>query len=126
MANSRTSEGWVYFIGSGVGEPVKIGHTTCLEKRLVSIQNGNHRQLDIHAALLVPIAGDLEYLLHQRFKAHHVRGEWFTWSRGIGRMIKDIRRPCPFALRALKCLGHTKIGGQYRRVEVAPAEISPW
>lgn len=126
MANCRSSEGWVYFIGTKPGEPVKIGHTNNLEKRLTAIQNGNHRELVLLAGVLVSRAGDIEGRLHTRFEAHHLRGEWFRWSRGIGRLLKAIRQPCPYALRSLRCIGHTKIGISYRQVEVAPQEVPPW
>lgn len=126
MADCRSSEGWVYFIGTKPGEPVKIGHTNNLEKRLIAIQNGNHRELVLHAGVLVRLAGTVEGILHDRFRPHHLRGEWFRWSRGIGQLIRAVQRGCPVTLRGLKCVGHTKIGISYRRVEVAPEELRLW
>lgn len=119
MASCRSSEGWVYFIGTRPGEPIKIGHTNWPQKRLNNIQGGNHRQLVILAAVMVSDAGGIEARLHDKFAAHRLHGEWFRWSRGVGQLVKAIKSPCPYTLRALKCVGHTLVEGEFRRPEVA-------
>lgn len=61
--------------------PVKIGVTTgppshdTVKERLSSIQCGNHRTLEVIA--MARGEAELERLLHRRFRAHRLRGEWF-------------------------------------------------
>lgn len=113
MANARNSEGWVYFIGTRPGEPVKIGHTVWPQKRLANIQSGNHKRLTILAALMSSNAGDIERRLHDKFADRRLYGEWFEWTRGIGRIVKSIKGRCPRTFAAMKCEGHTLIGERF-------------
>lgn len=68
----------VYMIRAGVDGPVKIGFTTDLHKRLVGIQNGCAQPL----LVLRYFDGDAsaEARLHQMFKKHRMRGEWFSFT----------------------------------------------
>lgn len=66
----------IYFIRSGKKGPIKIGYTDGdADQRLASLQPGNPFELN----LLGCISGDMERekLIHQKFEAYRVRGEWF-------------------------------------------------
>ena len=54
---------------------IKIGRARDPEQRLKDLQTGNSRRLRLLATLSAE--DDLEFELHERFKAAHVRGEWF-------------------------------------------------
>jgi hypothetical protein len=64
----------VYFVADGIGH-VKIGVATSVESRLAGLQGANALPLTLLA--YTPGGADLERELHQRFREHHVRGEWF-------------------------------------------------
>lgn len=113
MANARHSEGWVYFIGTKPGSPVKIGHTVWPEKRLTNIQHGSPVRLEILAAALTPCAGIIEGLLHDRFASSRLNGEWFTWTRRVGGMVRGVQRRDAHTLGLLRCSGHTLVSGRY-------------
>lgn len=61
------------------GEFFKIGVSNDVLDREAKCQMGNARQLDI----LALACGDQEKKLHDQFKEHHVRGEWFRQSPEI-------------------------------------------
>lgn len=67
--------GHVYFIQMGEDGPIKIGYSLDPEKRLATLQTSSPEPL----SLLVTIKGGktLEKSLHDRFAAHHKRGEWY-------------------------------------------------
>lgn len=64
----------VYFVEDG--DCIKIGTTVGKVKiRLSSLQVGNPRQLTLLGTFQE--SGNVEYDLHNRFHAYHIRGEWF-------------------------------------------------
>lgn len=66
----------VYLVQGDPGTPIKVGLAMSgARARIASLQTGNPQEL----RLLHILAGNrtLEWNLHARFKAHHVRGEWF-------------------------------------------------
>jgi hypothetical protein len=70
---------------------VKIGIAHNIEARLGEIQIGNHEQVTI--VYEVPCrnadqARELETLLHQRYVAAHIRGEWFMLD--VNQIMTDI------------------------------------
>lgn len=77
MIARRRGEQWIYFIGTSHGEPVKIGRTSSVRKRLAAIQNGNHRRLHVLASFKTadPLEAEAQY--HSRFAEHRLHGEWF-------------------------------------------------
>lgn len=78
----------IYFIRAG--RTVKIGYTGGdPRKRLAALQTGNHRRLD----LVLAIPGELadEARLHDRFAAHRVTGEWFTYARPVRALVRSLR-----------------------------------
>ena len=73
----------IYFIQSGCGGPVKIGITDNLDARVNQIQNGNPEPVEVVAAYDVvdrTAAIDIEKGLHEFFKWHRIRREWFRPS----------------------------------------------
>lgn len=69
-------QGWIYYIGAGGTDAVKIGYATNPRARLGQIQSCNHHDL----ALLALEKGEreLESFRHQQFSELRIRGEWFA------------------------------------------------
>ena len=75
--SNPTLPGFVYFVQSGDGGPIKIG-LSCPQgwlTRLSHMQTGNPAEL----RLLRTVRGDksVEAKLHKQFKDSRIRGEWF-------------------------------------------------
>lgn len=76
----------VYFIRPiGMDGPVKIGCSRSPYKRLVTLETWCPFPLEIVAE----IKGDtlLERRFHARFRASHMRHEWFRWTPGLAETI---------------------------------------
>lgn len=76
LKDKKEQQSIVYFIRQGIFGPVKIGITVDLQHRLKSLQTGSPTPLFV----LGTIPGGLneEKILHSRFKAYRVSGEWFV------------------------------------------------
>lgn len=68
---------YVYIVGCGNSETVKVGYTNRPGERLKQLQAGNPEPLH-YVLLLEGIGPELEAYLHRRFKDKHYRGEWFN------------------------------------------------
>jgi hypothetical protein len=89
-------EGWTYLIQSIDGGPVKIGFTRGNpDDRLKSIQTNSPDELRIIARLP---GIDLEPILHERYAADRIRGEWFDGSVAE-RVLDEFSSPVLRALR---------------------------
>lgn len=68
-------ESVVYFIRQGSDGPVKIGWSLHPEARMADLQTSTPRKL----VMLATIRGgrELEQKIHDYFKDHRIRGEWF-------------------------------------------------
>ncbi|MGE3529172.1 MAG: GIY-YIG nuclease family protein [Methyloceanibacter sp.] len=66
---------------------MKIGFTTKLRHRLRSLRTASPYGLCVH--MVIP--GDIseERVLHDRFAAYRVRGEWFQLSEPITKLIAE-------------------------------------
>lgn len=85
--------GCVYFIQAGDDGPIKVGWTSRVAgigHRRDLLQTGNARQLHVRGYLLDLDRGD-EKRLHKRFKAHHIRGEWFEPHEDVLAAIPQLR-----------------------------------
>jgi len=87
--------GTVYAICAG--DAVKIGVTkNSVESRLAELQTGNSHPLGI-AAQYTPIHLDayaVERMAHAYLLADRIRGEWFTPTREVRRIIYLMRQGC--------------------------------
>lgn len=70
------AEQLVYFIGCGTEGPVKIGIAAKPHERLGTLQTGHHEKLHLLAVTTGGREAELAY--HEKFSAHHARGEWFA------------------------------------------------
>lgn len=72
--------GFVYAIGTAVGEPVKIGSTTkTVASRLQQIQTSHHAPLTVFASVSVDEnVMDIERTIHHILHVHRLHGEWFN------------------------------------------------
>ena len=72
----------IYFIQQGGNGPIKIGYTDqTIERRMTTLQIACPEELN----LLAKIDGtpEDERVLHKRFKADKIRGEWYNPSNNI-------------------------------------------
>lgn len=77
--------GWVYFIQSERGGPIKIGVATNVRARIDSLQSGNWEKFII----LGVMSGTYKHenILHRHFAQHRLFGEWFADSIEIRNAI---------------------------------------
>lgn len=78
----------VYFIQNG--DAVKIGISVTPRKRMADIAVSNHADLRLLGVL--PGGAKRERALHAKFKAHHIRGEWFKLVPEIKEYLRQYRR----------------------------------
>lgn len=82
--------GVVYFIRAGSSPAVKVGYANCLERRLETLQCGNHLELRV----LATIAGSrkLEGAIHTALGVGgwRIRNEWFEISPVVWEVIQGI------------------------------------
>ena len=83
--------GWVYFIQGVDGGPIKIGFAADVASRLADLQVSNPYELRVLLAVASDSPLRLEKVVHGRFKAHHLRGEWFRPDQEILDYIKNRR-----------------------------------
>jgi hypothetical protein len=69
---------WIYFVGAGDGEPIKIGRANNIKQRLSMIQSGNPKRLRVLASFFSDDSIATEQAYHDRFAAHRLHGEWFA------------------------------------------------
>lgn len=81
---------WLYFIQAGENGPVKIGVAKDTAERLRTLQQGNVETLHLRAARYLPNL--FERLLHERFAADRIRGEWFAPSLGVLATMEEYAR----------------------------------
>ncbi len=81
------AHGFVYFIESGCGGPIKIGYAGNPYTRLDTLQCGNPDEL----YLLAVIPGDQvdEKNLHRRFRLDNTVGEWFAPSPELWALVRE-------------------------------------
>jgi hypothetical protein len=78
----------LYFVRAGPF--VKVGRTSNLEARLVSIQTGCPFAID--SALSFSGMGKLEKELHLDLRDCRANGEWFHWGEQPERQLNEMRR----------------------------------
>lgn len=79
---------YVYFIAAGDRGPIKIGRARNVDKRLETLQTGNHLELILLATIYCHSsehAAEVEHKLHRIFKKQRIRGEWFKRNISIER-----------------------------------------
>lgn len=99
--NEAACEDLVYFLQSVRGGPIKIGHTTRLQERMMQFQVGSFEQLVLLAC--TPGGVILERQLHSRFAKSRIRGEWFENTEELLGLIASIQsqthKPSPVKKR---------------------------
>lgn len=80
---------WIYFFqGDSNNSPIKIGRAANIGKRLAEVQTGNPWKQNVLYAFWSD--GDVEALIHKRFRKHRLNGEWFRPVPRIYDLIDDI------------------------------------
>ena len=75
---NQTENVGIYFINmEGNMKMFKIGYTSNLNARLVSLQIGNPFLLQVYKTI-ANVKKETETKLHCIFKKYHIRGEWFA------------------------------------------------
>lgn len=69
----RPTRGDVYFIQAGTA--IKIGYSTDISRRIDSIQTS--LPVDLKLLMTLPGGAEREARMHQIFKPHRLRGEWY-------------------------------------------------
>lgn len=73
--------GYVYFINEiNDLDYFKIGFTTNINMRLMSLQSGNRRKLNIYKYIECINPNTIENILHKKFKNQQILNEWFKIS----------------------------------------------
>lgn len=86
---ARADEGDVYFLADRTH--VKIGFSASgVKRRARNIGQNHYQELEV-LAVLSGVPKSVEKRLHDKFKAFHVKGEWFTRSREIEEFITNHR-----------------------------------
>lgn len=84
--------GYVYFIQSSHGGPIKIGFSTNPEHRLATLQTANPHPLKLLAVL--PGIKETEKDLHAMFGRSKHHGEWYEATRDLIRFIGLVKAAC--------------------------------
>ena len=79
--------GYVYFISWGEENPVKIGWSHTVGKRLISLQTSF--PFDLKVLGVIPGYERLEKEIHQLFSEDRIRGEWFRWTDRLAQLIDE-------------------------------------
>lgn len=86
----QMADALIYFIQAATGE-IKIGMAKNVSSRLKTLQVANPSELVVRA---VTSGGPkAEQLYHERFKAHSIRGEWFSPHEDILAEIARLSLP---------------------------------
>lgn len=77
----------IYFIRGAGQTDVKIGYSANVKGRMVDLQVGMPREVEL--LLAIPGSQRDEKELHLRFRPFHIRGEWFELTSEIVDYIRD-------------------------------------
>lgn len=85
----------VYFFGSREDNLVKIGYSSNVHKRFISIKTSSGRD-DLKISAILPIEQEdnlriIELELHKKFETYRENGEWFEFSSEIRKYISEIK-----------------------------------
>jgi hypothetical protein len=83
-----TRLGYIYFAMTEDFETVKIGWTAHIHQRMRNIQTGNAQKVTLEK--FFPTYIEAEKMIHNRFKADRLNGEWFRNSEDMGEFWDDI------------------------------------
>src|SRR4051794_2261972 len=81
----------VYFIRVGDDGPVKIGCAEDVDHRVLTLQSGNHRDLNLFR--VIDGGPSVERWLHDHFRHLHIRGEWFDFDASMVTVEPPGERP---------------------------------
>lgn len=89
MHFTQSNTGYVYFIQSINGGPIKIGSAFNVQRRLKQLQTGNPDML----ILLHATTGGkrFEFFLHSKFEKYNKRDEWFYPEDEILKFISELK-----------------------------------
>lgn len=75
QSNEARPGSYVYFIGSGSTQVVKVGISKNPWARIMEIQTSNHEKMKVIATFKTSASSEVD--LHSIFAPHRVNGEWF-------------------------------------------------
>src|SRR5688572_29831146 len=81
--------GRVYFVQAGESGPIKIGFARKVQRRIATLQTGQHERLRLIADC--PGSRGHEQEFHKALAAHRLDGEWFSPHEDVMRAIKAAR-----------------------------------
>lgn len=109
----------IYFIQSENGGPIKIGRADDLAKRLVGLQVSRPDKLIVLAAAPGTVA--LERSLHSAFSDFREKGEWFSPTPALMRLVREVESHGAVALSRF-VTGHTVGPTASQVVESSPGD----
>lgn len=71
---------YIYFVRAGSNGPIKIGVASNVDKRVETLQTGNHQKLTVITVIKCRDKSDAyhkESTFHKMFEHKRIRGEWF-------------------------------------------------
>jgi Meiotically up-regulated gene 113 len=72
--------GFIYFLQVGDTSIYKVGRTVDLQKRIESLQTGNHEKLKLNFCIYCLNVEVLEVLIHKELQTVNIRGEFFNFQ----------------------------------------------
>lgn len=81
-------DGWIYFVQSVAGGPIKVGHAMYPRLRLTDLQVGSPVRLRILAT--TPGSFITESAFHERLRSEHSHGEWFWPGPCMYALLRDL------------------------------------
>lgn len=81
-------DGFVYFVQSGEGGPIKIGWSQDVERRILQLQTANAHRL--HLIGRVPGRMEDEAAMHAKFAHLRMEGEWFRDHSEIREYLRQV------------------------------------
>jgi len=117
-----------YIIRAGLTGPVKIGRADDVEARRRDLQTAHHETLHVLRVLDTPF--DAEPILHAKFAALRIRGEWFEFDQEMLSFVPET----PVDLETVEPVGTTwpELLAPWsdvdiaRRIGCSPAIVKHW
>lgn len=108
---------WTYFLGNRELGIVKIGVTTRLKNRMLSLRNSSPVPVKLFAVVFADQALELE--LHKHFAKARKHGEWFEITPELEHCIRDLQ-----SQRMPDCIPQNLVPNREERIGILAAEVT--
>lgn len=83
-----TVTGYVYFASPEDQDVMKIGFSKEPRARMAGVNTGSHQEITLDFCFAT--YREAEKMIHRRFAADRLRGEWFKYTRALAEFIDDL------------------------------------